>query len=49
MFKQKLLERLLRYISIDTQSDPNSATFPSTAKQFDLLVARADELKKFWP
>lgn len=47
MFKQKLLERFLRYISIDTQSDPNSATFPSTAKQFDLLRMLADELKSF--
>jgi tripeptide aminopeptidase len=47
MLKQKLLERFLRYISMDTQSDPNSATFPSTAKQFDLLRMLADELKGF--
>lgn len=47
MLKQKLLERFLRYISIDTQSDPNSTSFPSTAKQFDLLRMLADELKGF--
>jgi len=47
MLKQKLLERFLRYISIDTQSDPNSVTFPSTAKQFNLLHMLADELKSF--
>ncbi len=47
MLKQKLLERFLRYISIDTQSDPNSVTFPSTAKQFNLLRMLADELKSF--
>lgn len=47
MLKQKLLERFLRYISIDTQSDPNSATFPSTTRQFDLLRMLADELKSF--
>ena len=32
-----LLERFLRYVKIDTQSDPESTTYPSTAKQFDLL------------
>jgi tripeptide aminopeptidase len=29
-------ERFLRYVRIDTQSDPNSPTYPSTAKQKDL-------------
>ena len=32
-----LLERFLRYVKIDTQSDPESTTYPSTAKQLDLL------------
>ena len=31
-----VLERFLRYVQIDTQSDPNSQSFPSTAKQRDL-------------
>jgi hypothetical protein len=30
-------ERLLRYVRIDTQSDEDSETYPSTAKQLDLL------------
>lgn len=29
-------ERFLRYVQVDTQSDPHSATFPSTGKQKDL-------------
>ena len=31
-----VLERFLRYVQIDTQSDPNSPTIPSTEKQKDL-------------
>ncbi len=44
--KEKLLERFLRYISIDTQSDPTSTTFPSTEKQFDLARLLVEELKE---
>jgi hypothetical protein len=29
-------ERLMRYVQIDTQSDPNCDSFPSTEKQKDL-------------
>lgn len=32
----ELLERFLRYVQIDTQSDEHSSTAPSTAKQLDL-------------
>ena len=32
-----LLDRFLTYVSFDTQSDPASETFPSTAKQLALL------------
>lgn len=39
-----LLERFLRYVQIDTQSDANSPSAPSTAKQFDLLNLLAKEL-----
>ena len=35
-YKYTVTERFLRYVQIDTQSDPLSATFPSTAKQKDL-------------
>jgi tripeptide aminopeptidase len=40
-------DRLLRYVVVDTQGDPRSDTFPTTAKQLDLsrlLVAELREL-----
>jgi len=43
--KQKLIERFVGYVTVDTESDPNSATTPSTAKQWDLALALAEELK----
>jgi len=43
--KQALLNRFLNYVSIDTQSDENSGTTPSSEKQFDLLRILHDELK----
>ena len=39
-------ERFLRYIRIDTQSDEDSETYPSTEKQLDLLRLLAEELKE---
>jgi tripeptide aminopeptidase len=39
-------ERFLRYVVIDTQSDPESATSPSTEKQKDLGRLLAAELKE---
>jgi tripeptide aminopeptidase len=39
-------ERFLRYVQIDTQSDPQSDSFPSTEKQKDLSDLLADELKQ---
>jgi tripeptide aminopeptidase len=38
-------ERFLRYVRIDTQSEEDSDTYPSTAKQLDLLRLLLDELK----
>ena len=38
-------ERFMRYVQIDTQSDPNSVTFPSTAKQLNLSRVLLEELK----
>jgi tripeptide aminopeptidase len=38
-------ERFLRYVRIDTQSDEDSETYPSTAKQLDLLRLLRDELE----
>ena len=42
---EKILDRFLRYISVDTQSNEESTTQPSTAKQWDLLNMLADELR----
>lgn len=39
-------ERFLRYVQIDTQSDPQSSTHPTTAKQKDLSSLLAAELKE---
>lgn len=40
-----LLDRFLRYVRIDTQSDETSKTVPSTAKQLDLCRLLADEAR----
>jgi tripeptide aminopeptidase len=42
--KEPLLDRFLRYVKIDTRSDENSTTCPSTAKQWDLLRLLHEEL-----
>ena len=34
--KKELTERFMRYVQIDTQSDPNSNAYPTTEKQKDL-------------
>ena len=39
-------ERFLRYVQIDTQSDPQSSAHPSTEKQKDLGRILAEELKQ---
>ena len=39
------LERFLRYVRIDTQSAEDSTSYPSTAKQLDLLNLLVAELK----
>lgn len=44
-FKHNVTERFLRYVVIDTQSDPSSPTCPSTEKQKDLGRLLAAELK----
>ena len=42
---EKLLERFLRYVKIDSQSDPESATTPSTDKQWNIARLLRDELE----
>ena len=41
---EKITDKFLRYISVDTQSDPDSDTQPSSRKQLDLLKMLRDEL-----
>lgn len=45
MDQHSLVERFLRYVKIDTRSDEDSATHPSTAKQHKLAELLAEELK----
>lgn len=42
---QHIIDRFISYIIIDTQSDPNSETTPSTKKQWNLANKLVDELK----
>jgi tripeptide aminopeptidase len=42
---QHIIDRFISYVTIDTESDPNSETTPSTAKQWDLANKLVDELK----
>ena len=41
---EKLLDRFLRYVAVDTQSDPDSQTQPSAERELDLLRMLRDEL-----
>ncbi|MEL6918817.1 MAG: peptidase T [Bacteroidota bacterium] len=43
---QHIIDRFLSYVTIDTQSDPNSDTTPSTKKQWDLANKLVEELKE---
>jgi tripeptide aminopeptidase len=50
-FKEKVMnmnikERFIQYVKIDTQSDPNSLSSPSTLKQLDLSKLLVEELKE---
>ena len=40
-----IAERFMRYVQIDTQSDPDSTSFPSTDKQINLAKLLVEELK----
>jgi tripeptide aminopeptidase len=43
---QHIIDRFISYVTIDTESDPNSTTTPSTAKQWNLANKLAQELKE---
>ena len=42
---QNIIDRFISYVIIDTESDPNSETTPSTKKQWDLANKLVEELK----
>ena len=41
---EKILDRFLRYVAVDTQSNPESESQPSAAKELNLLKMLRDEL-----
>ena len=43
--RDALVERFMRYVQIDTQSDPNGTAFPTTEKQKNLSRVLLQELK----
>ena len=43
--KEHIIKRFVSYVTVDTESDPNSNTTPSTKKQWDLANALVEELK----
>ncbi len=44
--KQHLIDRFFSYVTVDTESDPNSDTTPSSEKQWDLANKLVEELKQ---
>ena len=42
---EKILDRFLRYVAVDTQADPESDSQPSAAKELNLLKMLRDELQ----
>jgi tripeptide aminopeptidase len=42
---QHIIDRFISYVTIDTESDPNSTTTPSSQKQWDLAHKLVEELK----
>ncbi len=43
---QHIIDRFISYVTVDTESDPNSDACPSTEKQWDLANQLVEELKK---
>ncbi|WP_299052771.1 peptidase T [uncultured Polaribacter sp.] len=44
--KQQLINRFIKYVTIETESDPNNPAFPSTEKQWNLANILAEELHR---
>lgn len=45
IFMQKIIDRFISYVKIDTQSDPESQATPSTPKQWNLANKLVEDLK----
>jgi len=46
MNKDHILNRFIKYVTIDTESDPTNPAFPSTEKQWDLARVLEQELQE---
>ncbi|WP_405604614.1 peptidase T [Polaribacter sp. Asnod1-A03] len=44
--KKYITDRFIKYITVDTESDPNNPAFPSTEKQWNLAKILVEELKQ---
>ena len=44
--KQHITQRFIKYVTIDTESDPNNPAFPSSENQWDLAKILEKELKQ---
>jgi len=44
--KKHITNRFIKYVTIDTESDPNNPAFPSTEKQWNLAKILVEELKQ---
>ena len=42
--KQHIIDRFIKYVTIDTESDPNNPEFPSTENQWNLAKVLEKEL-----
>jgi len=42
---QHIIDRFIKYVTVDTQSDPDNPAFPSTEKQWDLARILVDDLE----
>ncbi|MCF6181791.1 peptidase T [Lutibacter sp.] len=43
---QQIIDRFVKYVTVDTQSDPENPAFPSSEKQWNLAHILVDELKE---
>ena len=43
--KEKIIQRFVSYVTVDTESDPNNPAFPSTEKQWNLARILEKELR----